>query len=39
MFFSGRSIPESGIYFMQVKIVETLYGMISFGIIPEDKRG
>lgn len=38
MVFSKDSIPENGIYFMQIEIVETLYGMIAFGVIPQSKR-
>ena len=38
MVFSKDAISENGIYYMQIEIVETLYGMIAFGIIPQSKR-
>jgi len=38
MFFSTHPIPQGGIYYLKVKIVETLYGMISIGVMPEHRR-
>ena len=38
MFYSENPIPNNSISFLQIKIVETLYGQISFGIMPESKK-
>lgn len=38
MFYSEESIPEAGTYYLQLKIVETLYGMISIGVMSENKK-
>lgn len=38
MFYSKNPFPKNSINFLQIKIVETLYGQISFGIMPESKK-
>jgi hypothetical protein len=38
MFFSTKPIPKNGIYYIKIKIIDTLYGMIGFGIMSEGKR-
>ena len=38
LFYSVHPIPEDSIVYLQVKIVQTLYGQVSFGIMPEHKR-
>ena len=38
MFYSENPFPKNSINFLQIKIVETLYGQISFGIMPESKK-
>jgi hypothetical protein len=39
MFSSMEPLPEQSIHYLQIQILETLYGMISLGVMPKYKVG